>query len=71
MSISSQEKKLVLNVDELAKLLGISKPVAYERTRKSGFPAVRLSERRIVIPVESLHRWLAAEAVAKEYAERK
>ena len=54
--------KLVLNVEELAEVLGVSRPVAYELTRKSGFPAIRISERRIVIPVEGLRKWLEAEA---------
>lgn len=66
MSIATlmENKKLVLNVEELAELLGISKPVAYELTRKSGFPAVRVSERRIIIPVDGLCRWLEAEAAS-------
>ena len=66
MSIATlmENKKLVLNGEELAELLGISKPVAYELTRKSGFPAVRVSERRIIIPVDGLCRWLEAEAAS-------
>lgn len=64
MSIQTitDSKKLVLSVHELADTLGISRPVAYELTKKNGFPAVRVSERRIIIPVEGLCRWLEAEA---------
>ena len=51
-------EKLTLSVDELAKQLGISRPLAYELTRRDGFPAIRLGERRIVIPVDGLKRWL-------------
>lgn len=61
--IITQKNKMVLNVDELAKTLGISKPTAYELTRRDGFPAIRVSERRIIIPVEALCKWLEAEAV--------
>ena len=57
-----QQKKLVLSVHELADTLGISRPVAYELIKKNGFPAVRVSERRIIIPVEALCKWLEAEA---------
>ena len=66
MSIAKllNDKKLVLNVDELASVLGVSKPTAYELTRRSDFPAVRVSERRIVIPVEGLCRWLEAQAAS-------
>lgn len=58
-----QENKLVLNVEELSEVLGISRPVAYELIKKNGFPAIRVSERRIVIPVDGLCRWLEAEAL--------
>ena len=55
--------KLTVSVDEMAAMLGISRPVAYELTKRNGFPAVRISERRIVIPVDALKRWLNEEAV--------
>ena len=58
-----QENKLVPNVEELSEVLGISRPVAYELIKKNGFPAIRVSERRIIIPVEGLCRWLEAEAL--------
>lgn len=46
----------------MAAMLGISRPVAYELSKKEGFPAIRVSERRIIIPVESLKRWLVKQA---------
>lgn len=54
--------KLTVSVDEMAALLGISRPVAYELAKREGFPAIRVSGRRIVIPVEALKRWLNEEA---------
>ncbi len=60
MSGITQENKLVYSVEEMASVLGISKPVAYELIKREGFPSVRLSERRIVIPVDSLREWLRA-----------
>lgn len=56
--------KLAINVPELAKMLGVSRPVAYELTKREGFPAIRISERRIIIPVDKLNEWLAREAEA-------
>lgn len=50
--------KIVLSVDELAVELGISRPVAYELVKRDGFPSVRISERRIVVPVDKLREWL-------------
>ena len=56
---------LVLSVEELAQELGISKPIAYELARREGFPAIRISERRIIIPVDALRSWLNANAGAE------
>ena len=53
-----ENTKLTVTVDEMAKMLGISRPVAYDLTKKEGFPAIRISDRRIVIPVEALNKWL-------------
>ncbi|MBE6628979.1 MAG: helix-turn-helix domain-containing protein [Ruminococcaceae bacterium] len=57
-----RNEKLTLSVDELAQELGISKPLAYELARREGFPAIRISERRIIIPVDALRSWLNANA---------
>lgn len=54
--------KLAINVPELAKMLGVSRPVAYELTKREGFPAIRIGERRIIIPVDKLNEWLSREA---------
>lgn len=51
-------EKLAFSVSELAKALGVSKPVAYELCRRADFPAIRVSDRRIIIPAEALENWL-------------
>jgi len=53
-----ENTKLTVTVNEMAKMLGVSRPVAYDLTKKPGFPAIRISDRRIVIPVEALNKWL-------------
>lgn len=53
-----ENTKLTVTVNEMAKLLGISRPTAYELAKREGFPAIRVSERRIIIPVDALNRWL-------------
>ena len=55
-------EKLTLSVDELAQELGISKPLAYNLIKRNDFPSLRISERRIVIPVDALRSWLNANA---------
>lgn len=46
-----------MNVTEMSEQLGISKPTAYELTRREDFPALKIG-RRIVIPIEAFQRWL-------------
>ncbi len=63
---TKKENKAAINVKELAAMLGISVPRAYDLTKRDGFPAIRISERRIIIPVEALMQWLGD---AKNYNE--
>lgn len=51
-------QKHAIDVDELAEALGISKPTAYELCNREDFPAIRVTPRRIIIPVDGLQRWL-------------
>lgn len=57
------EEKIVVSVSELASMLQISKPTAYQLLNREGFPSVRISPRRIVIPVDALMTWLNENAV--------
>jgi len=54
---SIQNIKATMNVAELSKQLGISKPKAYELVRQNGFPCLNIG-RRIIIPVEAFNIWL-------------
>lgn len=54
--------KVVYNVPELAEILDVSLSCAYELCRKPDFPAIRVSERRIVIPVDGLKDWMQRNA---------
>ena len=51
-------EKLTVSVKELAAMLGISRPKAYELVRRADFPAVWLG-RRVVVPVDGLKQWLS------------
>lgn len=50
-------EKLTMNVTEISEQLGISKPIAYELTRREDFPSLKIG-RRIVIPIEAFQKWL-------------
>lgn len=51
-------EKIVYSVEEMQKVLGIGRNQAYELCNREGFPAVRVNQKRILIPVEGLKRWL-------------
>lgn len=59
-------EKLTVTVHEMAQMIGISRTSAYELTRREGFPAIRISERRIIIPVDKLKEWLNTTATVSE-----
>lgn len=47
-----------LTVKELKDYLKIGQNTAYRLTKRADFPAVRISPRRIVIPLAGLEKWL-------------
>ena len=57
------ENKMTVSVEEMAEMLGISRSVAYQLIKERDFPVVRVSERRLIIPVKSLEKWLEERAV--------
>lgn len=52
---------MTMTVPELAKEMGISRPIAYELVRQDGFPVLHVG-RRIVIPVAAFQKWLDEQA---------
>ena len=55
---SYDELPLLLNVKQLADLLGVSDSSVYELIQEDGFPSLRVG-RRIVIPKEELREWIS------------
>lgn len=55
-------EKLVLNARDLAAVLGICLPRAYDLMRSDGFPSVQLTPRRQVVPRAALDEWLKRQA---------
>ena len=52
------EERLCLSVPETAKILGISRGLAYELARSGELPVIRLG-RRLLVPMASLKLMLA------------
>ncbi len=65
MSQKPEIEKAVYNVYEVAALMGINLPKAYEIVRQESFPSIRIG-RRIVVPKEAFHRWLEEAAFNKQ-----
>jgi predicted DNA-binding transcriptional regulator AlpA len=53
---------LTLNATHVAAVLGVSKPIAYEIMHRKDFPAIRVSERRLVVGRDKLQEWLDEKA---------
>ena len=55
---SYDELPLLLNVKQLADLLGVSDSSVYELIQETGFPSLRIGK-RLVIPKEELREWIS------------
>lgn len=51
------EEKLTLSVEEMGKLLGVSRLVAYTLIHRTDFPTLRIGK-RILIPKRQLEAWM-------------
>lgn len=56
---------IMLNADQLAQALGISRAGAYQLMHTKGFPTIRIGK-RMVVPKEKLIRWLEEQLQSKE-----
>ena len=55
---SYDELPLLLNVKQLADLLGVSDSSVYELIQEDDFPSLRIGK-RIVVPKEELSKWIS------------
>ena len=61
---SFDEMPLMLNVVQVAAVLGISRAGAYELVHREGFPALKIGN-RIVVPKDKLQEWIDANTAQK------
>ena len=61
---SFDELPLMLNVVQVASVLGISRAGAYELVHSEGFPALKIGN-RIVVPKDKLREWIDANPAQK------
>ncbi len=55
------QEQLALNLEQAAKLVGVSVPIMLRLVNSEGFPALKVG-RRWVIPLAALENWLTAQA---------
>jgi excisionase family DNA binding protein len=61
MKTSNQKpERLVLTIEETARILGISRGTAYVLANTGGIPAIRISKRRIIVPRKALEDFLSS-----------
>lgn len=64
---SFDELPLMLNVVQVAAVLGISRAGAYELVHSEGFPALKIGS-RIVVPKDKLREWIDANTAQNDHA---
>ncbi len=65
MTQKPELEKAVYNIYEVAALLEINLPKAYELARQEKFPSIRVG-RRIIVPKAAFHKWLEQAALDKQ-----
>lgn len=53
-------EKVLLSVDEMRKLTGFSRPMAYQVVNREDFPKIRIG-RRIMVPAKQLEKWVESQ----------
>ena len=59
---SYDELPVTLKVEDVARILGVGRNTAYNIIRQKGFPAVRVGEKRVVVPRDRFLQWLNEKA---------
>lgn len=59
MSTKHESESIMLNANQLAHALGISRSGAYELMHSSGFPTLRIGK-RMMVSQNQLNRWIDA-----------
>lgn len=70
MKKTSFATKTTYSPKEVADILGICLPAVYELCGRKDFPAIRVTPRRIIVPVDGLQRWLEEQSSGGKKEER-
>ena len=64
-------ERLTLNISEAAKVLGISRGLAFELAAQGKLPVIHLGLKRMVVPIVALERMLAEAGTDKGESEER
>ena len=59
-------ERLVFTIEETAEILGISRGTAYLLANTGGIPAIRIGQRRLVVPRKALEDFLSSAGKARQ-----
>lgn len=59
-------ERLVFTIEETARILGIGRGTAYMLANTGGIPAIRIGQRRLVVPKKALEDLLSSPSRANE-----
>ena len=63
---TNKTERLVMTVEEAGEALGISRATAYTLANTGRLPAIRISDRRIIVPRKAIDDLLASASKPKE-----
>jgi len=61
---TNRVERLTMTVEEAAAAIGVSRATAYLLAKTGGLPVIRVGERRLVVPIKQLERFLNGESTA-------
>jgi|GEM_PF-856743 len=67
MEQNDRTERLVMTVEEAGAALGISRATAYSLVQQGRLPAIRISDRRIIIPRKAIDDLLASAGTQKSH----
>ena len=62
MNTNWETVPILLKASDIANITGLSKPTVYALMAQSGFPAIRITDKRIVVPRDAFRAWLDQQA---------
>ncbi len=64
-------ERLAVSVVEAARMLSLSKSTAYALIEQGILPAVRVGEKRLIVPVKALEAWLDVQSESSKNSRRR